>query len=180
MPWMSRPKRRWERYRAELDRVRSDIRAVILTGAGEKAFAAGADVKAFLELNPPMAKRRLMRSHAIYSLVENFEWPVIAALHGFCLGGGLELALCCDVRYASENTKLGFLEVNLSVFPGNGGSFRGRYFLPLGRLKELVFTGETISASEALSYGLIEKLCRTVRSWMRLWIWLDALANEDR
>lgn len=142
----------------ELDQVRNDIRAVILTGAGEKAFAAGADVKAFLELNPPLAKRRLMRSHAIYSLVENFEWPVIAALHGFCLGGGLELALCCDVRYASETTKLGFPEVNLSVFPGNGGSYRGRYFLPFGRLKELVFTGEMISASEALNYGLIEKV----------------------
>lgn len=142
----------------ELDGLRNDIRVVILTGAGEKAFAAGADIKAFLELNPATAKRRLMRSHAIYSLVENFEWPVIAALHGFCLGGGLELALCCDVRYASEDTKLGFPEVNLSVFPGNGGCYRGRFFLPLGRLKELVFTGEMIGAADALSYGLIEKV----------------------
>lgn len=142
----------------ELDRLRNDIRAVVLTGAGEKAFAAGADIKAFLELTPPVAKRRMMRSHAIYSLIENSEWPVIAALHGYCLGGGLELALCCDVRYASENTKLGFPEVNLSVFPGNGGSIRGQFHLPLGRLKELVFTGEMISAQEALSYGLIEKV----------------------
>jgi enoyl-CoA hydratase len=142
----------------ELDGLRNDIRAVVLTGAGEKAFAAGADIKAFLELNPATAKRRLMRSHAIYGLVENFEWPVIAALHGYCLGGGLELALCCDIRYASENTKLGFPEVNLSIFPGNGGSFRGRFFLPLGRLKELIFTGEMISAGEAFSYGLIEKV----------------------
>ncbi len=142
----------------ELDGLRKDIRAVVLTGAGEKAFAAGADIKAFLELNPATAKRRIMRSHAIYSLVENFEWPVIAALHGYCLGGGLELALCCDIRYASENTKLGFPEVNLSVFPGNGGSSRGRFFLPLGRLKELVFTGEMISAGEAFGYGLIEKV----------------------
>lgn len=142
----------------ELDGLRKDIRAVVLTGAGEKAFAAGADIKAFLELNPPTAKRRMMRSHAIYALVENFEWPVIAALHGYCLGGGLELALCCDIRYASENTKLGFPEVNLSVFPGNGGSYRGRFFLPMGRLKELVFTGEMISAGEAFSYGLIEKV----------------------
>jgi enoyl-CoA hydratase/carnithine racemase len=142
----------------ELDGLRKDIRAVVLTGAGEKAFAAGADIKAFLELNPPTAKRRMMRSHAIYALVENFEWPVIAALHGYCLGGGLELALCCDIRYASENTKLGFPEVNLSVFPGNGGSYRGRFFLPMGRLKELVFTGEMIGAGEALSYGLVEKV----------------------
>lgn len=142
----------------ELDNLGNEIRAVVLTGAGEKAFAAGADIKGFLELNPPTAKRRLMRSHAISSLIENFQWPVIAALHGYCLGGGLELALCCDVRYASENTKLGFPEVNLSIFPGNGGCFRGQRFLPLGRLKELVFTGEMISAGEALSYGLIEKV----------------------
>jgi enoyl-CoA hydratase/carnithine racemase len=142
----------------ELDGRRNDIRAVILTGAGEKAFAAGADIKSFLELNPPTAKRRLMRSHAIYGLIENFEWPVIAALHGYCLGGGLELALCCDVRYASENTKLGFPEVNLSVFPGNGGTFRGQSCLSLGRLKELIFTGEVIAAAEALSYGLVEKV----------------------
>jgi len=143
---------------AELDTLGSAIRAVVLTGAGEKAFAAGADIKAFLELNPATAKRRLMHSHATYSLVENFQWPVIAALHGYCLGGGLELALCCDIRYASENTKLGFPEVNLSLFPGNGGSIRGQFHLPMGRLKELVFTGEMITAAEALSYGLIEKV----------------------
>jgi enoyl-CoA hydratase/carnithine racemase len=143
---------------AELDARRADIRAVVLTGAGDKAFAAGADIKGFLELTPPIAKRRLMRSHAISAMVENFEWPVIAALHGFCLGGGLELALSCDIRYASENTKLGFPEVNLSIFPGNGGTCRTRHNLPLGRLKELVFTGEMISAQEALQYGLIEKV----------------------
>ena len=142
----------------QLDEMRNEIRAVVLTGAGEKAFAAGADIKSFLELNPSTAKRRLMRSHAIFSMIENFQWPVIAALHGYCLGGGLELALCCDIRYASENTKLGFPEVNLSVFPGNGGSFRTQFFLPLGRFKELVFTGEMISAQEALTYGLVEKV----------------------
>lgn len=142
----------------ELDTLGSTIRAVVLTGAGDRAFAAGADIKAFLELNPATAKRRLMQSHATYSVIENFQWPVIAALHGYCLGGGLELALCCDIRYASENTKLGFPEVNLSIFPGNGGSIRGQFHLPMGRLKELVFTGEMITAEEALGYGLIEKV----------------------
>jgi enoyl-CoA hydratase/carnithine racemase len=142
----------------QLDSLGSSIRAVVLTGAGDKAFAAGADIKAFLELNPATAKRRLTQSHSNYSLIENFQWPVIAALHGYCLGGGLELALCCDIRYASEHTKLGFPEVNLSIFPGNGGSIRGRFHLPMGRLKELVFTGEMITAAEALSYGLIEKV----------------------
>jgi enoyl-CoA hydratase/carnithine racemase len=142
----------------ELDDRRQEIRALILHGAGEKAFAAGADIKTFLELTPETARRRLFRSHQIYSIVENFQWPVIGAIHGFCLGGGLELALCCDIRYAEETARFGFPEVNLSVFPGNGGIARSLYHLSLGKLKELVFTGEIISAAEALTLGLIEKV----------------------
>lgn len=142
----------------ELDDRRQEIRVVILRGAGEKAFAAGADIKAFLELTPDIARRRLSRSHQIYSMVEDFQWPVIGAIHGFCLGGGLELALCCDIRCAEETAKFGFPEVNLSVFPGNGGIARSLFHLPLGKLKELVFTGEMISAEEALRLGLIEKI----------------------
>jgi len=142
----------------DLDNRRKELRAVILRGAGEKAFAAGADIKAFLALNPEKAKRRVTRSHQIYGMVENFEWPVIAAIHGFCLGGGLELALCCDLRYASESAKLGFPEVNLSVFPGNGGLQRSLYHMPLGRLKELVYTGSVVTAQEAFDYGLVEKV----------------------
>jgi len=142
----------------ELDEYRDKIRAVILHGAGEKAFAAGADIKTFLELKPDTAKRRLSRSHQLYAIVENFEWPVIAAIHGYCLGAGLELALCCDIRYAEENAKLGFPEVNLSVFPGNGGTQRALYQMPLGKLKEWVYTGAIIEAKEALQYGLLEKV----------------------
>ena len=142
----------------ELDEQRHEIRAVILRGEGEKAFAAGADIKTFLELKPDTAKRRLSRSHQIYGMVENFEWPVIAAIHGFCLGAGLELALCCDIRYAEETAKLGFPEVNLSIFPGNGGIWRSLHHIPLGKLKELVFTGEAIGATEAFRLGLIERV----------------------
>jgi len=142
----------------ELDERRKDIRVVILKGAGNKAFAAGADIKAFLELDPEIAKRRITRSHALYGIIENFQWPVIAAIHGFCLGGGLELALCCDIRYATESAKFGFPEVNLSVFPGNGGTQRARSYVPLGKLKELTYTGAMIDAHEALRYGLIEKV----------------------
>ncbi len=142
----------------KLDDRRQEIRAVILHGAGEKAFAAGADIKTFLELNPDTAKKRLSRSHQIYAMVENFQWPVIGSIHGFCLGGGLELALCCDIRVAEETSKFGFPEVNLSVFPGNGGIARSLFHLPLGKLKELVFTGEMISATEALTLGFIEKV----------------------
>src|SRR5512139_107346 len=142
----------------ELDGRRQEIRVVVLRGAGEKAFAAGADIKKFLELKPDTAKRNISRSHQIYGMVENFEWPVIAAIHGFCLGGGLELALCCDLRCAEETAKFGFPEVNLSVFPGNGGTWRSLYHLPLGRLKELVYTGEMIDAAEAFKLGLVEKI----------------------
>ncbi len=149
----------------ELDDRRQEIRAVILHGAGEKAFAAGADIKAFLELNPDTAKKRLSRSHQIYAMVENFQWPVIGSIHGFCLGGGLELALCCDIRYAEETAKFGFPEVNLSVFPGNGGIARSLYHLPVGKLKELVFTGEMISATEALTLGFIEKVVPPGKVW---------------
>jgi enoyl-CoA hydratase/carnithine racemase len=142
----------------ELDDRRQEIRVVVLHGAGEKAFAAGADIKTFLELRPDTAKRRLSRSHQIYAFVENFQWPVIAAMHGYCLGAGLELALCCDIRYAEEGAKLGFPEVNLSVFPGNGGTKRALYHLPLGKIKELVYSGEMIDAAEAFRLGLVEKV----------------------
>lgn len=141
----------------ELDAKRNEIRVVILQGAN-KAFAAGADIKAFLDLQPDTAKRRLMRSHSMYSVVENCEWPVIAAIHGYCLGGGLELALCCDIRYADETAMFGFPEVGLSIFPGNGGTRRALYATNLGRMKELVYTGEMIKAEEALRIGLIEKV----------------------
>lgn len=142
----------------ELDSIKDKIRAAVLTGAGDKAFAAGADIKAFLELNPKSAKERLMRSHEIYAMVEQFHWPVIAAIHGFCFGGGLELALCCDIRYASVDSSFGFPEVKLSIFPGNGGTARARHFLGLGRFKEMVFSGDTINAEQALQDGLVEKV----------------------
>ncbi len=142
----------------ELDDRRGEVRAVILRGAGEKGFAAGADIKSFPELTPDTAKRRLMRSHEIYSIVERFEWPVIAAIHGFCLGGGLELALCCDIRYAEETAKLGFPEVKLSIFPGNGGTRRALYHVPLGKVKELVYSGDMIDGAEAFRLGFVEKV----------------------
>lgn len=142
----------------ELDGRRDEIRAVILRGSGGKAFAAGADIKTFLELKPDTARRRLVRSHQIYEFIENFQWPVIAAIHGFCLGAGLELALCCDIRYAEEGAHLGFPEVRLSIFPGNGGTQRARHQVPLGRLKELIYSGDMVTGEEAFHLGLVEKV----------------------
>lgn len=143
---------------AKLEDHRKEIRVVIIHGAGDKAFAAGADIKTFLNLKPDTAKRRLLRSYQIYAIIENFEWPVIAAIHGFCLGAGLELALCCDIRYVEKNAKLGFPEVKLSIFPGNGGIKRSLYHISLGKLKELVYSGELIDAKEAFRLGLVEKI----------------------
>jgi len=142
----------------ELDQRRDELRAAILRGAGEKAFVAGADINSFLTLTPDAAKRRQKRTHAIVAKIEDFQWPVIAAIDGFCLGGGLELALCCDVRYAEEQSRFGFPEVNLAIFPGNGGTVRSLRHAPLGKVKELIFGGEMISAQEALACGLIEKV----------------------
>lgn len=142
----------------ELDGLRDQIGAVVLTGAGDKAFVAGADIKAFPDLTPESARRRLTLTHRIFGAVENFERPVVAAIRGYCLGGGLELALACDIRYAARDAKFGFPEVNLSVFPGNGGTARAPHHLSVGRFKEMVFTGEMIGPDEALAYGLIEKV----------------------
>ena len=142
----------------ELDRQKDDVAAVVLAGAGEKAFAAGADIKAFLDLTPETAKARIRKTYDIYGAVESFTRPVIAAIHGYCLGGGLELALCCDIRYASEEAVFGFPEVNLSIFPGNSGTVRGLHFLTVGKLKELVFSGDRVPAAEAREIGLIEKV----------------------
>ena len=142
----------------ELEQDCDQVRAVVLSGAGDRAFVAGADIKAFVDLTPETALERLRKTHQIFCRVESYRWPVIAAIHGFCLGGGLELALCCDVRLASDDAVFGFPEVNLSIFPGNGGTARALYFLGLGRFKELVYTGRRISAAEAHEYGLVEKV----------------------
>lgn len=162
----------------ELDHRREEIRAVLLHGAGEKGFAAGADIKAFLELTPDVAKRRLARSHQIYGLVENFQWPVVAAIHGVCLGGGLELALCCDLRYCEETAKFGFPEVNLSVFPGNGGMWRSLFHLPMGKLKELVYSGEIIDAGEAFRLGLVERVVPPGKAMEAAFEWIAKMMRK--
>lgn len=139
----------------------AEIRVVILAGSGEKAFAAGADIRAFLDLTEETARERLALTHGIFRRIEDFPAPVIAAIHGYCLGGGLELALCCDIRYASEEAQFGFPETKLAVFPGNGGTARALHVLGLGRFKELVYSGDTVSAQEARDDGLIERVVPT-------------------
>jgi enoyl-CoA hydratase len=130
-------------------------RVVVLTGAGEKAFIAGADIKYMSGLDVEEAKEWGALGHEAGRLLETMPKPTIAAINGFALGGGCELALACDIRYASSGAKLGQPEVNLGIIPGWGGTQRLARVCGLGAAKELIFTGRIIDADEALRIGLL-------------------------
>jgi enoyl-CoA hydratase len=130
-------------------------RVVVLTGAGEKAFVAGADIKYMSGLDVEQAKAWGALGHEAGRLLETMPKPSIAAVNGFALGGGCELALACDIRYASANAKLGQPEVNLGIIPGWGGTQRLARVCGLGIAKELIFTGRIVDADEALRIGLV-------------------------
>jgi enoyl-CoA hydratase len=132
-----------------------DVRVVILTGAGEKAFVAGADIKYMSGLDVDEAKAWGALGHEAGRLLETMPAPTVAAVNGFALGGGCELALACDIRYAATNAKLGQPEVNLGIIPGWGGTQRLARVCGLGVAKELIFTGRVVDAEEALRIGLV-------------------------
>jgi enoyl-CoA hydratase len=133
----------------------ADVRVVILTGAGDKAFVAGADIKYMSGLDVDDAKAWGALGHEAGRLLETMPKPTIAAVNGFALGGGCELALACDIRYAASNAKLGQPEVNLGIIPGWGGTQRLARVCGLGVAKELIFTGRVVDAAEALRIGLV-------------------------
>jgi len=135
-----------------------DVRAVILTGAGDRAFIAGADIKYMSGLDVDEARAWGALGHEAARLLETMPKPTIAAVNGFALGGGCELALACDIRYASSNAKLGQPEVNLGIIPGWGGTQRLARVCGLGLAKELIFTGRTVDSEEALRIGLVNAL----------------------
>jgi enoyl-CoA hydratase len=132
-----------------------DIRVVVLTGQGERAFIAGADIKYMSGLGVDDAKAWGALGHEAGRLLETMPKPTIAAVNGFALGGGCELALACDIRYASANAKLGQPEVNLGIIPGWGGTQRLARVCGVGVAKELILTGRTVDAEEALRIGLV-------------------------
>ncbi len=134
------------------------LRAVILTGAGGKAFVAGADIAAMADLNPLQAREFGVLGQNLMELIETFPRPVIAAIDGFALGGGCELAMACDIRLASESAKFGQPEVNLGVIPGFAGTQRLPRLVGKGIAKELLYTGDIINAAEALRIGLVNKV----------------------
>jgi enoyl-CoA hydratase/carnithine racemase len=147
---------------AGLDRVVSElaadpkVRAVILTGDGQY-FSAGADLKEMATLDLAAAPQLVRRTHALFGRIANLDAPVVAAINGLALGGGLELALACDLRIAGESAKLGAPEVNYGLMPAYGGTQRLPRLVGVSKAKELIFTGAMISAAEALKIGLVNK-----------------------
>jgi enoyl-CoA hydratase len=138
-----------------LDELQSSaVRVLIITGAGDKAFIAGADIGEF-EGRTALTQREVMKQRRIFDAVEEFPKPVIAMINGFCLGGGMELALACDLRIASETAKLGQPEINLGIIPGGGGTQRLTRLVGEGRAMEMILTGDLIDAAEAKSIGLV-------------------------
>jgi enoyl-CoA hydratase len=146
-----------EALRGHLEEVAGDesVRVVVLTGAGEKSFIAGADIKYMQNLGTMEARRWGELGHACGDLLETMPKPTIAAINGYALGGGLELALACDLRVAVSSAKLGQPEIDLGILPGWGGSVRLARTTTLGFAKELIFTGRPVDAAAALEHGLV-------------------------
>ncbi len=140
------------------------VRVVILTGFGEKAFISGADVTEFVGRNSETIKDVANPSRAVARYVEAMDKPTIAAVNGYALGGGCELALACDIRYASANARFGLPEINLGTIPGNGGIVRLSRLVGLGIAREMILTGELINAEEAQKIGLVNRVFDSVES----------------
>lgn len=135
-----------------------EVRCVILTGEGEKAFVAGADIKEMSSLNSAEASHFSHKGQKVFTMIEEAHFAVIAAVNGFALGGGLELAMACDFIYASENAKLGLPEVSLGLIPGFGGTVRLQKTVGRAKALEMTMTAEMLSADEALKLGLVNKI----------------------
>lgn len=150
------------------------LRAVILTGAGEKAFCAGTDIDSLVQLSESEAREVSERGQSLCNQIENFPAPVIAAVNGIAAGGGCELALACHIRIASSNASFSLPETKLGIIPGYGGTQRLARAIGSGRALEMMLTGKTIGAQEALQNGLINRLT----SAEDLFVEAESLANE--
>lgn len=145
-------------FRAKIEEIakRRDIRVVIITGAGDRAFCAGADLKERRELDADQKWEQRTRAWEVNEAIWRMPQPVIAAIHGFCMGGGFELALYCDLRIAAENAIFSFPEMTLGAYPGAGAAVVLPRLIGRGRAKELFFTARRIAADEALALGIVE------------------------
>jgi len=150
----------FEMLRALRDQVEAlrfdpDVRVVIITGAGDRAFCAGADLKERTTLSPVQVKEFIFTIRNLFTAIEQLPKPVIAAVNGIALGGGTELALACDVRIAASSVTMGLTETRLAIIPGAGGTQRLPRLVGKGKAKELIFTGRRVDATEALAIGLV-------------------------
>ena len=156
-----------------LEDIKADenVRVAVLTGAGEKAFSAGADIKAMIGMTALRARELSLMGEKLCVALESLEKPVIAAINGFALGGGLEVAMSCDLRIASETARVGQTEINIGLIPGWGGTQRLTRLVGVGKAKELVFTGRMIDAKTAEQLGIVnmvvpaEKFRETVKQF---------------
>ena len=141
---------------AALDELKRDdeVRVLVITGSGEKSFIAGADISEFTK-QTPVTQRDLFNEKTLFNSIDTFPKPVIAMVNGFCLGGGNELALACDLRICSENAKFSQPEINLGIIPGGGGTQRLTNLIGEGRAMEMILTGDMIDAQTALNFGLV-------------------------
>jgi 3-hydroxypropionyl-coenzyme A dehydratase len=138
--------------------VDETIKVVIITGAGERSFCAGADISYMVNIEPMQAEKYATSAQAVINKIEKLDKPVIAAVNGFALGGGCELAMACDIRIASSNAKIGQPEVTIGIPPGWGGTQRLMRLVGPAKAKELIFTGKMITADESAQIGLVNKV----------------------
>lgn len=145
-----------------IDAVSHDdgVKVVIITGAGESSFCAGGDIRYVIGINPTGAEEYATYAHNLLNKIENLEKPVIAAINGYALGGGCQLALACDIRIASSNAKMGQTEVKMGIPPGWGGTQRLTRIIGMPKSKELIYTGKMITAIEAEKIGLVNKVVK--------------------
>jgi 3-hydroxypropionyl-coenzyme A dehydratase len=146
--------------RTALDIANTDdkIKVIIITGTGERSFCAGGDIRYVANIDPIEAERYATFIHNLLNKIENLEKPVIAAINGYALGGGCQLALACDIRIASSNAKIGQTEVTIGVLPGWGGTQRLSRIVGPAKAKELIYSGKMITAEEAERIGLVNKV----------------------
>jgi enoyl-CoA hydratase len=144
---------------AVLDELRADdsVRVVIITGAGDKAFVAGADIAEFAQ-RTALNQREVMLERSLFNAIDSFPKPIIAMVNGYCLGGGCEVALACDIRIASDHASFGQPEINLGIIPGGGGTQRLTRLVGEGKAMEMILSGEIIDAQAALAIGLVNQV----------------------
>lgn len=156
------------------------LRVLVVTGSGEKAFVAGADISEFPKMNPLQARVFSEKGHRAFAALSSLAVPVIACVNGFALGGGCELALCCDFIYATEKAKFGQPEINLGIIPGFGGSQRLIRYIGKAKTKELCMTGDQITAEEAKELGLVAKIFPAEELWEETMKVAKSLAQKGR